>query len=87
MENYILSFRAPLNALLQRQQIFFFFSREYPQLGPISIDMDDKQYVMNVHAPGRLENDIQNSLLSYGFRVAFLKADLIKVFDPKVKIA
>ena len=42
---------------------------------------------MNVHAPGRLENEIQNSLLSYGFRIAFLKADLIKVLDPKVKIA
>ena len=80
MENYILSFRAPLNALLQRQQIFEKLAREYPQLGPISIDM-------NVHAPGRLENDIQNTLLSYGFRVAFLKADLIKVLDPKVKIA
>ncbi|MGX1641770.1 MULTISPECIES: hypothetical protein [Sphingobacterium] len=87
MENYILSFRAPLNALLQRQQIFEKLAREYPQLGPISIDMDDKQYVMNVNAPGRLENDIQNTLLSYGFRVAFLKADLIKVLDPKVKIA
>ncbi|MBV2225549.1 MULTISPECIES: hypothetical protein [unclassified Sphingobacterium] len=87
MENYILSFRAPLNALLQRQQIFEKLAREYPQLGPISIDMDDKQYVMNVNAPGRLENDIQNTLLSYGFRVAFLKADLVKVLDPKVKIA
>ena len=87
MENYILSFRAPLNALLQRQQIFEKLAREYPQLGPISIDMDDKQYVMNVNAPGRLENDIQNTLLSYGFRVAFLKADLIKVLNPKVKIA
>jgi len=87
MENYILSFRAPLKALLQRQQIFEKLGKEYPQLGSISIDMDDKQYVMNVQSPSRLENDIQNTLLSYGYRVAFVKAIAKEVLDPKVRIA
>lgn len=87
MENYILSFRAPLKVLLQRQHIFEKLSHAFPQLGPISIDMDDKQYLINVHSPGRLENEIQNTLLSYGFRVAFLRAEQYKTLDPKVKIA
>lgn len=87
MENYILSFRAPLKALLQRQQIFEKLGKEYPQLGSISIDMDDKQYVINVHSPSRLENEIQNTLLTYGYRIAFVKAVSYNTLDPKVKTA
>lgn len=87
METYILSFRAPLRTLLQRQQIFDKLHLEFPQIGLISIDMDDKQFVMNIEASERIENNIQSSLLSYGYRLAFVNAKTKNNLNPKIKTA
>lgn len=87
MESYILSFRAPLKALLQRQQIAEKLAKEYPQLGSIRIEMDDKQFVMSVQSTARIEQEIQQTLLSYGYRVVFVHAKASITMDLKHKTA
>ncbi|MGJ1205060.1 hypothetical protein [Sphingobacterium lactis] len=87
MENYMLTFKAPLKALLQRQQVYELLTRQFPQIGPLSIDMDDKQFVLNVQAPARMEHEIQSALLDAGHRVAYVGAKLIPLVLEKTRTA
>ncbi|MGO1868240.1 MAG: hypothetical protein ACTJFN_13200 [Sphingobacterium sp.] len=74
MENYTLIFKSPLKMLLDRRTIFELLARKFPEVGPCSIEMDDKQFFLNVPAPRRMENEIQRLLLDHGYNVAFVRA-------------
>ena len=55
MENYIITYRATLKTLLERDRVFEMLNREYPKLKQLSIEMDDKQFVLSMQSPERLE--------------------------------
>lgn len=74
MENYIITYRATLKTLLERDKVFEMLNREYPKLNQLSIEMDDKQFVLRMHSPERIESAIQNSILNFGHRVSFVSA-------------
>lgn len=74
MENYIITYRATLKTLLERDRVFEMLNREYPKLKQLSIEMDDKQFVLSMQSPERLESAIQNSILNFGHRVSFVSA-------------
>ena len=74
MGNYIISYRATLKTLLERDRVFEMLNREYPKLKQLSIEMDDKQFVLRMQSPERIESAIQNSILNFGHRVSFVSA-------------
>lgn len=74
MENYIITYRATLKTLLERDKVFEMLNREYPKLKQLSIEMDDKQFVLRMQSPERIESAIQNSILNFGHRVSFVSA-------------
>ena len=70
--SYILNFRAPLRTLLERKTIIDYLQLNFPQINLVSIDLDDKQFVLKIHSSERIEHKVQQSLLDYGHRVSFV---------------
>lgn len=78
MEKYILSFRATLKTLLDRENISLILKKRFPQILSISLDLDDKQFYLRVNTNERIEQSIQQYILDYGQRISFVSAITIK---------
>ncbi|MGV6943738.1 hypothetical protein [Sphingobacterium kyonggiense] len=78
MEKYILSFRATLKTLLDRENISQLLKKRFPQILSISLDLDDKQFYLRVNTSERIEQSIQQYILDHGQRISFVSAVTVK---------
>ena len=72
MENYHFIYKTSLKTLLDRSEVFSVLRKTFPQIQSISIDLDDKQFYLNIETADRIENSIQQRMLEIGHRVAFV---------------
>ncbi|MFZ4263728.1 hypothetical protein ACFRAE_16945 [Sphingobacterium sp. HJSM2_6] len=87
MENFILSFRCTLKTLLERESLFFKLKEQFPQISMLSVDMDDKQFVLRIQSTQRIEMEIQQYFLELGHRIAFGSVKTIDAIIEKSKTA
>ncbi len=87
MENFILSFRCTLKTLLERETLFIKLRERFPQISMVSVDMDDKQFVLKIQTTHRIEMDIQQYFLELGHRIAYGTVKSIDAVIEKSKTA